>query len=121
MPLADAVAIGFSKSFFVTVFAIVIFLLRPSPGSAGSRRFSDFIGVLVMTPRLSTEGLDVYALLSLISAAAAGLIMVIIRRLAQKEQLTTVMAYQSIGSDWSFLLVPAVLNWVPPTGYPNGS
>jgi len=113
MPLADAVAIGFSKSFFVTVFAIVIL------GETVTRQrwfatVLGFIGVLVMM-RPSTEGLDVYALLSLISAAAAGLIMVIIRRLAQKEQLTTVMAYQSIGVGLVFL-VPAVLNWVPPTG-----
>ncbi|MEJ1161320.1 DMT family transporter [Prosthecomicrobium sp. N25] len=112
MPLADAVAIGFSKSFFVTIFAILILGEIVSRQRWGAT-IAGFLGVIIML-QPSPEGLDRYALLSLVSAAAAGLIMVIIRRLAQKEKLVTVMAYQSIGVGLVFA-GPALWSWVPPT------
>lgn len=112
MPLADAVAIGFSKSFFVTIFAILI-LHETVTRQRWGATILGFGGVVVMI-QPSPSGLDVYALLSLLSAAAAGLIMVIIRRLAQKEALVTVMAYQSIGVGLVFA-VPALMHWMPPT------
>lgn len=112
LPLADAVAVSFSRSFFVTIFAIVIL-----HEVVGRHRWIavvlGFTGVVIMV-RPSPEGLDPYAALGLLSAAAVGLIMVIIRKLAQKERMATVLTYQAVGVGVVFA-VPAVLAWVPPT------
>ena len=93
MPLADAVAIGFAKSFFVTIFAI-IFLKEV----VGIRRWAavgvGFIGVLVMM-RPGMSGFDPNSVLALIGAAAAGLVMVIIRKLSQTDKPVTTLSYQA--------------------------
>lgn len=112
MPLADGVSIGFSKSFFTTIFAIIILGEVVGPHRWGAT-IVGFLGVVVML-KPSPEHFDIYALYGVISAAAAGLILVIIRKLAQREKLVTVMSYQSIGVGLVFA-VPAWLVWVPPT------
>ncbi len=112
MPLADAVAIGFAKSFFVTIFAI--FILHEV---VGLRRWAavavGFIGVLVMM-RPGTEGFDPISLLALIAAASAGLVMVIIRKLSMVDEPITILSYQA------FLVAvcvafPAAWYWQAPT------
>jgi drug/metabolite transporter (DMT)-like permease len=114
MPLADAVAIGFAKSFFVTIFAI--FFLHEV---VGIRRWAavmiGFVGVLVMM-RPGTEGFDPNSLLALVGAAGAGLVMVIIRKLSKTDKPITTLSYQA------FLVaicvaIPAWIYWVPPTAY----
>ena len=112
MPLADAVAIGFAKSFFVTIFAI--WLLHEV---VGIRRWAAVLvgflgGVVMMRPGM--EGFDPVSILALISAAAAGLVMVIIRKLSQTDQPITTLSYQA------FLVaicvaIPAIYYWQPPT------
>ena len=112
LPLADAVAVSFSRSFFVTIFAIII-LREVVSRHRWVAVVLGFAGVVIMV-RPSPEGLDPYAALGLVSAAAVGLIMVIIRKLAQKEKMATVLTYQAVGVGAVFA-VPALLAWVPPT------
>jgi drug/metabolite transporter (DMT)-like permease len=112
LPLADAVAISFSKSFFVTIFAILI-LQEVVSRHRWAAVILGFVGVLIMV-RPSPEGFDPYALLGLISAAAVGLVMVIIRKLAQREPLATVITYQAVLVGGA-LLIPALMYWVEPT------
>lgn len=113
LPLADAVAVSFSKGFFVTVFAMLL-LHEVVTRARWLAVVLGFVGVIVMV-RPSPDGLDPYAALGLLSAAAVGLIMVIIRKLAQREPLATVLTYQAVGVGAVFA-VPALLYWVPPTG-----
>ena len=112
MPLADAVAIGFAKSFFVTIFAI--WLLKEV---VGIRRWAavgvGFIGVIVMM-RPGSEGFDPNAILALIGAAGAGLVMVIIRKLSQTDQPITTLSYQAFLVAFCVAL-PALYYWQPPT------
>jgi len=112
MPLADAVAIGFAKSFFVTIFAI--FILHEV---VGVRRWAavaiGFAGVLVMM-QPGSGGFDPTSILALIGAAAAGFVMVIIRKLSETDQPVTILSYQA------FLVAvcvafPAFYYWQPPT------
>ena len=112
MPLADVVAIGFAKSFFVTIFAI--FILHEV---VGVRRWAavmiGFIGVLVMM-RPATDSFDPNSILALIGAAGAGFAMVIIRKLSKTDRPITTLSYQA------FLVaicvaIPAWNYWVPPT------
>ena len=114
MPLADAVAIGFAKSFFVTIFAIIIL-----KEVVGLRRWMavavGFLGVLVMM-RPGLEGFDPNSVLALLGAASAGLVMVIIRKLSETDRPITTLSYQA------FLVaicvaVPAIHFWQSPTPF----
>lgn len=112
MPLADATALGFAKSFFVTIFAVL--LLNET---VGIHRWSavavGFIGVIVML-QPGTDGFTIYGLYAVIGAAAAGAVMVIIRLLSRTEASNTILAYQAIGVGL-VMTVPAIVQWVPPT------
>ena len=94
MPLADAMAIGFVKAFFVTVFAIWIL-----GETVGWRRWIatavGFAGVLVMI-RPGTEGFDPTSIYALIGAACAGFVMVIIRKLSRTDAPLTTLSWQAI-------------------------
>lgn len=112
MPLADATAIAFAKSFFVTIFAV--FILKETVGIyRWSAVFVGFIGVLIMV-RPGTDGFSLYALLAIIGAASAGLVMVVIRLLTRVDSSATILAYQAIGVG-VIMAVPAFFQWVPPT------
>lgn len=114
LPLADVTALAFTKSIFVTVFAILI--LREKVGlHRWAATLLGFGGVALML-RPSADGSFYYGILAIVSAAAAGLIMVIIRKLAQNERLATIMAYQSFGVG-AVLLVPTIWLWVTPTWF----
>ncbi len=112
MPLADATAIGFAKSLFVTIFAIL--LLKET---VGIRRWLatiiGFCGVVIML-QPGPDGFNVYAVYAAISAVAAGLVMVLLRIMSRTESAVTLLTYQGIGVALVMLL-PAVLNWQTPT------
>jgi len=103
MPLADAMAIGFAKSFFVTIFAIwflqeVVGIRRWMAVAAG------FFGVLIMM-QPGTEGFDPHSILALIASAAAGLVMVIIRKLSETDKPITTP------TEWLLLLGIGVVSY----------
>ena len=112
MPLADAVAIGFAKSFFVTIFAIwflneVVGIRRWVAVAVG------FVGVIVMM-QPGTEGFDPYSILALIGAAGAGLVMVIIRKLSKTDKPITTLSYQAFLV--AICIAPAAIYfWEAPT------
>ena len=112
MPLAEATALGFAKSFFVTIFAVIVL-----KETVGVYRWSavaiGFIGVLVML-RPGTESFSVYGLMAVIGAASAGFVMVIIRLLSRSDSPNTILMFQAVGVA-IVMIVPAILNWVPPT------
>ena len=115
MPLADATAIGFAKSFFTTIFAILILSER-----VGWRRwtatFVGFAGVLIMVRPfgLGEAPVSPYALYALAGAASAGLVMVIIRRLSRTDTNITILSYQAVFVGLA-MMVPGILTWVWPT------
>ncbi|MEK9754156.1 MAG: DMT family transporter [Rhodospirillaceae bacterium] len=112
MPLAEAVAISFARTLFLTLLAIIF--LREV---VGIRRWSvtiiGFIGVLVIV-RPGTEHINAYAWLALVSAMFVAALTIVLRKLSQVEPASTIMAYQS-----SFITLimagPAFYFWVPPT------
>jgi drug/metabolite transporter (DMT)-like permease len=112
MPLAEAVAISFARTLFMTLLAI--FFLREV---VGIRRWSmtiiGFIGVLVIV-RPGTEHMNVYAWLALLSAMFVAALTIVLRKLSQVEPASTIMAYQS--SIIAMVMAgPAFYFWVPPT------
>lgn len=112
LPLADATAISFAKSFFVTIFAIIILREVVGPRRWGATVVG-FLGVLVMV-QPGTQGFSLYGVYAIVGAAAAAVVMVIIRLLSRSESPATIMSYQAIGVAIA-MLIPAVLFWQPPT------
>ena len=114
LPLADATALAFAKSFFVTIFAI-LFLGE----IVGIRRWSatiiGFFGVIVML-RPGTEGFSIYGIYAIVGAAAAGVVMVIIRLLSRSEAPVTILTYQAVGVGLA-MAIPAFIYWLPPTPF----
>lgn len=112
MPLADAVALGFAKSFFITIFAV--FVLKET---VGLHRWSavavGFIGVLIML-QPGSAGFSVFGLYAVIGAASAGAVMVMIRLLSRTEPANTILAFQALGVG-IVMAVPAIYQWVTPT------
>jgi drug/metabolite transporter (DMT)-like permease len=108
MPLADATALGFAKSFFVTIFAALI--LREM---VGLRRWGavaiGFLGVMIML-RPGTEAFTLYGMMAVGGAACAGLVMVIIRIMARTDSPTTILAWQAIGVGL-IIAIPAIYTW----------
>ncbi len=112
MPLADATAIGFAKSFFVTIFAVIV--LRETVGPyRWLAVLIGFVGVLVML-RPGTDSFTVYSIYAVIGAAAAGMVMVVIRLLSRTESTHTIMSYQATGVA-VVMLIPALMVWQQPT------
>lgn len=112
MPLADATAIGFAKSLFVTIFAII--LLKET---VGIRRWCatliGFLGVVVMM-QPGTSGFNIYGVYAAVAAVAAGLVMVLLRVISRKDPPSTLLFYQGIGVA-VILFIPAVINWQTPS------
>lgn len=112
LPLAEATALGFAKSFFVTIFAILI--LRET---VGLRRWMavviGFVGVGIML-RPGTESFSIYGAMSIGGAACAGAVMVIIRLMSRHDAPTTILGWQAIGVGIA-ISVPALWFWKWPT------
>ena len=116
MPLADATAIGFAKSFFTTIFAILI-LHEVVGWRRWTATFVGFLGVVVMIRPFGLGGnadVSPFALYALAGAAAAGLVMVIIRRLSRTDSSITILTYQAVFVGLA-MAVPAAWFWVWPT------
>ncbi|PLX37345.1 MAG: EamA/RhaT family transporter [Hyphomicrobiales bacterium] len=113
LPLADATAIGFARSLFVTVFAI-IFLKEV----AGPRRWAatliGFVGVLLMLRPGSDAAISTYGLMAVAGTAGAGGVMIILRILSRTDRPVTILTYQALLVGL-IMLVPAIWHWQTPT------
>lgn len=111
MPLAEATAISFARTLFMTLLAIIF--LREV---VGLRRWSvtivGFIGVLIII-RPGTDAMNAYALLALVSSMFVAAIMIVLRKLSQVERPSTIMIYQSFFIT-AIMVGPALYFWVWP-------
>ncbi len=112
MPLAEAVAIIFSRPLFAVALAIP-FLGEVVGWRRAIAAVVGFSGVLIMV-RPGTAAFDPVALVALLGAFTAGAIAIIIKQLSRTESTTTIVVWFAItGSIVS--LVPALTVWVWPT------
>ena len=112
LPLADATAIFFAKSFFVTIFAMLILgetvgIYRWSAVAVG------FVGVLIML-QPGTAEFSIYSLASLAGAAGAGAVMIVLRLVSQYDSANTILSWSSIGIGLA-MAGPGIYFWVSPT------
>jgi len=112
MPLADATAIFFAKSFFVTVFA-VFFLAETVGVYRWSAVLIGFVGVMIML-QPGTDNFSIYGLASLVGAAGAGAVMILLRLLSRSDSADTIMTYGALGVGL-VMIVPGIYFWQPPT------
>ena len=113
LPLAEATAIGFSKTFFITIFAILIL-----KETVGVRRWTativGFIGVLIIVRPTGIDALTAYGLLALGGAAAASMVMILIRLLSKIDKPVTILTYQALFVGL-IMAPPAVWFWTWPS------
>jgi drug/metabolite transporter (DMT)-like permease len=112
MPLADATAIFFAKSFFVTMFA-VFFLAEHVGIYRWGAVLVGFLGVLIML-QPGTDNFSNYGIASLVGAAGAAGVMILLRLMSRHDGAVTIMAYGSLGVG-VVMLVPGIYFWQAPT------
>ena len=110
LPLADATAISFAKSFFITIFAVlflkeVVGIFRWSAVAIG------FFGIMVML-QPGTADFSIYSIAALVGAAGAGAIMIILRMLSQKDSADTIMTWSALGVSM-VMAIPGIYYWQP--------
>jgi drug/metabolite transporter (DMT)-like permease len=110
LPLADATAISFAKSFFITIFA-VIFLEEVVGIYRWSAVAIGFVGVMVML-QPGTAEFSIYSIASLVGAAGAAAIMIILRILTQKDSADTIMTWSALGVGLA-MSIPGIYYWQP--------
>ena len=111
MPLADATAIFFAKSFFVTIFA-VFFLAETVGIFRWGAVLVGFVGVMVML-QPGTDNFSIYGLASLTGAAGAAGVMILLRLLSRSDGAVTIMTYGSLGVG-VVMTLPGIYFWQGP-------
>jgi len=112
MPLADATAIFFAKSFFVTIFA-VFFLAETVGVYRWGAVLIGFVGVLIML-QPGTDNFTIYGLASLTGAAGAAGVMILLRLLTRRDSAETIMTYGALGVG-IVIMLPGIYFWQSPT------
>ncbi len=113
LPLAEATVISFSKTFFTTVFAILILgeIVRTPRWIA---LVVGFVGILIIVwPALGTD-YGLWHLAALASAVCVSLVFIMIRILSQIDQPVTILTYQAVGVGL-LMIAPAIWFWKTPT------
>lgn len=108
MPLAEATAIFFAKSFFLTIFA-VFFLSEVVGIYRWSAVLIGFVGVLIML-QPGTDNFTIYGLASLVGAAGAAAVMIMLRILSRSDSADTIMTYGALGVGL-FMILPGIYFW----------
>jgi len=113
LPLAETITISFARTFFITIFAIVIL-----HEVVGLRRWgamlAGFVGVVIVAQPGVSGSFNIYGLMAVGGAACAALVMITIRILSQTEKPITILSYQAIGV--GLLMLPSALwFWRTPT------
>ncbi len=114
LPLADATAIFFAKSFFVTIFA-VLFLGEIVGVYRWSAVVAGFVGVLIML-QPGTANFSLYSIAALAGAAGAAAVMILLRILSRSESADSIMIWSAIGIG-IVMALPGIYFWQPPTAY----
>jgi drug/metabolite transporter (DMT)-like permease len=113
LPLAEATAISFGKTFFATILAIVILGEIVGPRRWGAV-IAGFVGVLIVAWPSGEGAFNIYGLLAIISAGCVACVMIIVRKLSQVDMPITILSYQAIGVGL-LMVPPAIWYWSSPT------
>lgn len=107
-PLAKAASLAFVSPLFATVFAILL-LREPIRGWRMAALAVGFLGILLII-RPGTGAMTLGTILVLVSAAAWGLVLIVIKVLSRTESAFTITAYVSLLIT-PISLIPALFVW----------
>jgi len=118
LPLATATTLSFSRTFFITVFAVLILKETVGPRRIGALLIG-FLGILIIARPLDLvsqglSGIDVNILLAVISAAGIGIGQIIVRIQARADSPVLMVTWQAILIGLAMAPI-AYWNWVTPT------
>ena len=111
MPLAETVAIVFSRPLFA-VWLAILFLGEVVGRRRITAALAGFIGVLIMV-RPGTAAFDPASLFAVTAAISAGSTAVIIKKMAPTESTMTIVLWFSVGGAL-VSLIPSLFVWVSP-------
>ena len=114
LTLAEVTVISFSKSFFLTLLAI-IFLHEIVAWPRWTALGIGFAGVLIIVWPEEGASLNLWQLAALASAICVAVVMVLIRILSREDRPVTILTYQAVGVG-ILMLPPALYFWQMPTG-----
>ena len=118
LPLATATTLSFSRTFFITVFAVLIL-----KESVGLRRIGalliGFVGILIIARPIELinqgmSGFDINILLAVVSAAGVGIGQIIVRLQARADVPVLMVTWQAVLIGLAMAPI-AYYNWVTPT------
>jgi S-adenosylmethionine uptake transporter len=111
LPLAEVIALGFSKPLFVTLGAALVLgeVVRARRWSAVA---VGFLGVMIVL-QPGAEAISPYALLILIGTVVGAAVTLLIKRLTATERVATIVWYQALIST-VFALPLCLLHWRMP-------
>ncbi|MTI19221.1 DMT family transporter [Rhodobacteraceae bacterium RKSG542] len=111
LPLADSTVIGFSRTFFLTVFAI-FFLGEVVGVHRWAATILGFIGVLIIVQPGGGSEFNIYTVIALAGAACAAIVGIILRKVSQLDPPITILTFQA--AFVGLLLTPfAIYYWTP--------
>ena len=118
LPLATATTLSFSRTFFITVFAVLILKEAVGPRRIGALLVG-FIGILVIARPLELlsnglTGLDINIILAVVSSAGIGMGQIIIRIQARYDTPTRMVIWQAVLIGLAMAPI-AYWNWITPT------
>lgn len=112
MPLADAVAISFTKPMFVIVLAIIV-LREPVPMRRGLATVIGFFGVLIIVGP-GGDGVQLIALVALAGSMMVAGVQIVVKRLSATESTAAILFYFGVVTTL-VALGPALFVWQTPT------
>ena len=113
LPLANAIALGFTQVLFVAVISKL--LLDEAVGWRRSLTIIiGFIGVMLVVQPDFSDGAMVYILAGLGGGLGAAIAVICVRKVAQTEPRITLLAYQAVFVGL-VALIPALIAWQWPT------
>lgn len=112
LPLAEATTLGFTRTFFMTILAILLLgeVVRIRRWAA---LVVGFVGVFIIL-RPDTGALNPWALASIGSAAMVACVLIVVRKLSQIDQPVTILTYQAVGVG-ILMFLPMLWFWRTPT------
>ena len=118
LTMAEATVIAFSKTFFTTILAIFLLgeIVRAARWIA---LVAGFVGVGIIVWPDSEFGLNIWHIMSIISAVCVSVVMIIIRILARLDQPVTILTYQAVGVG-VLMIPPTIWFWQMPTAFEWG-
>ncbi|KZL21401.1 Riboflavin transporter [Pseudovibrio axinellae] len=111
LPLAESTVIGFARTFFITIFA-VIFLKEVIGVHRISATLLGFIGVMVIVQPGTGAEMSIYSAMAIFASACAALVGIILRKVTQLDRPITILTFQA--TFVGLIMAPfGIYNWAP--------